>query len=136
MNLRVIALHPCFVNLHMPQKASLDLLISKPIRANVFFFVIYKRGNSQYSKQALILFTSLQPCPDIQYQTESSIVANHQFFIASNVVVCSLTLHILIYRSYCSRSLSFPLVSSMWCSIAISNQNQQSRKYDVIVVFP
>ena len=50
-DLRVIALHPSLVKLRMPQNASLVPLISAPIRVNIFSFVIYKRGNSQYSEQ-------------------------------------------------------------------------------------
>ena len=51
IDLRVIALHPSFVKLRMPQNASLVPLISEPIRVNVISFVIYKRGNSQYPEQ-------------------------------------------------------------------------------------
>ena len=51
IDLRVIALHPSFVNSRMPQNASLVLLIIEPIRVNVFSFVIHKRGNSQYPEQ-------------------------------------------------------------------------------------
>ena len=51
IDLRVIALHQSFVNSRMPQNASLVLLFSKPIRVNVFSFVIHKRGNSQYPEQ-------------------------------------------------------------------------------------
>ena len=43
--------HPSFGKVRMPQNASLIVLISEPIRVNVFSFVIYKRGNSQYPKQ-------------------------------------------------------------------------------------
>ena len=50
IDLRVIALHPSFVNLCMPKNASLVLLISEPIRVNVFSFVI-QRGNLQYPEQ-------------------------------------------------------------------------------------
>ena len=53
---RVIALHSSFVKLHMPQNASLILLISEPIRVNVFSFVIYKRGNSQHPEQVDLVF--------------------------------------------------------------------------------
>ena len=52
IDLRVIALHPSFVNSRMPQNASLVPLISEPIRVNVFSFFIHKRGNSQYPEQA------------------------------------------------------------------------------------
>ena len=55
IDLRVMALHPSFVKLHMPQNASLVPLISEPIRVNVISFVIYKRGNSQYPEQAQFL---------------------------------------------------------------------------------
>ena len=51
IDLRVIAFHPSFVNLRMPQNASLVPLISEPIRVDVFSFVIHKRGNSQYPEQ-------------------------------------------------------------------------------------
>ena len=51
IDLRVIALHPSFVNLRMPQNPLLVPLISKPIRVKVFSFVIHKRGNSRYSEQ-------------------------------------------------------------------------------------
>ena len=51
IDLRVIALHPSFVKLRMPQNASLVPLISEPIRINVISLVIYKRGNSQYPEQ-------------------------------------------------------------------------------------
>ena len=51
IDLRVIALHPSFVNSRMPQNASLVPLISEPIRVNVFSSVIHKRGNSQYKEQ-------------------------------------------------------------------------------------
>ena len=51
IDLRVIALHPSFVKLRIPQNASLIPLISEPIRVNIFSFVIYKRGNSQYPEQ-------------------------------------------------------------------------------------
>ena len=51
IDLRVIALHPSFVKLRIPQNASLVPLISEPIRVNVISFVIYKRGNSQYPEQ-------------------------------------------------------------------------------------
>ena len=53
IDLRVIALHPSFVNSRMPQNASLVLLISEPIRVNAFSFVIHKRGKSQYPEQVL-----------------------------------------------------------------------------------
>ena len=43
---RLIALHPSFVNLCMPQNSSLVLLISEPIRVNDFFFVIDKSESS------------------------------------------------------------------------------------------
>ena len=52
IDLRVIALHPSFVKLRMPQNASLVPLISEPIRVNVISFVTYKRGNSQYPEQS------------------------------------------------------------------------------------
>ena len=51
IDLRVIALHPSFVNSRMPQNALLIPWISEPIRVNVFSFVIHKRGNSQYPEQ-------------------------------------------------------------------------------------
>ena len=51
IDLRVIALHPSCVNLRMPLNASLVPLTSKPIRVNVFSYVIYKEGNSQYPEQ-------------------------------------------------------------------------------------
>ena len=54
IDLRVIALHPSFVKLRMPQNASLVPLISEPIRVNVISFVIYKRGNSQYPEQKML----------------------------------------------------------------------------------
>ena len=53
IHLRVIALHPSFVNLRMPQNTSIVPLTSEPIRVNVFSFVTYKRGNSQYPEQKL-----------------------------------------------------------------------------------
>ena len=53
IDLTVMALHPFFFNLRMPQNASLIPLISEPIRVNVFSFVTRKRGNSQYPKQIL-----------------------------------------------------------------------------------
>ena len=46
INLRVIALHPSFVNLDLPRNASPISLISEPIGVNVFPFVIYKGGFS------------------------------------------------------------------------------------------
>ena len=60
INLRIIALHTSFVKLRMPQNASLIPLISEPIRANVFSFVIYKWGTSQYPEQipSLLAFFS------------------------------------------------------------------------------
>ena len=48
---RVIFLHHPSIKLRMPQNASLVPLIGEPIRVNAFFFVIYKRGNSQYREQ-------------------------------------------------------------------------------------
>ena len=51
IHLRVIALHPSFVNSRMPQNALIVPLTSEPIRVNVFSFEIYKRGNSQYPEQ-------------------------------------------------------------------------------------
>ena len=51
IDLRVIALHPSFVDSRMPQNASLVPLISKPLRVNAVSFVIHKRGNSQYPDQ-------------------------------------------------------------------------------------
>ena len=38
---RVVALHPSFLKLRMPQNASPVLLISKPVRVSVFSFMIY-----------------------------------------------------------------------------------------------
>ena len=52
INLRVIALHPSFVNLRMPQEALLVPLISEPTRVNIFSFLIHERWNSQYSEQS------------------------------------------------------------------------------------
>ena len=44
IDLRVIVLHPSFVNSCMPQNSSLVPLTSEPIRVNVFSFVIIKGG--------------------------------------------------------------------------------------------
>ena len=41
IDLGVIALHPSFVNLRMPQNASLVPLTSKPIRVDFLSFVIW-----------------------------------------------------------------------------------------------
>ena len=68
VDLRVIALHRSFVNLRMPQNASLFPLISEPIRLNVFFFVICTRGGfalypeqvREAAKQLLRKFVSLK----------------------------------------------------------------------------
>ena len=56
IDLRVITLHPSFVKLRMPQNTSLVLLISEPIRVNVFSFVVYERGSSQYPEQVFACF--------------------------------------------------------------------------------
>ena len=48
IDVRVIARRPSFVKLRMPQNASFVPLINEPVRVNVFSFVIYKGGNSQY----------------------------------------------------------------------------------------
>ena len=64
---RVFLLHFSFVNLRMPQNASLVLLISEPIRINFFSFVIYKIGSSQYPEQEnLVSMMYSYPFPDVK----------------------------------------------------------------------
>ena len=70
IDLRVIALHPFFVNLRMPQNASLVQLINEPIRVNVFSFVIHERGNSQYPEQDMIKKWNRSPAKPQNYEIE------------------------------------------------------------------
>ena len=73
IDLRVIALHPSFVNSRMPQTASLVPLISEPIRVNVFSFVIHKRGNSQNPEQWISKnYTALVGSSDVKLAFISS----------------------------------------------------------------
>ena len=90
IDLWVIALHPSFVKLRMPQKASLVTLISEPIRVNVFSFVtwstkwefaVFRTGIDLYTKSQLSINTELSFSPLLGVnQRRVSLTATYEIY--------------------------------------------------------